>query len=503
MASPLAIPALRGQTAHGAHNGSSEGWSPYSWSCPPERFLSGEVSPKLASSPSTMGSMTLSNPPSPSTCKKLLRVRTMAEHARKSSLTSTIPTEVNDINVAWAKLLINQHRIKHLKTPINADSKVIMFEVKDCKKSYGDLSSTCRVVIVVDIDGDEVRYVFIAKLLPPDDPRRVYVFESNVFEKEISIYFELLPYIRQFLLPFPQFEKLLSENLPICIYGSNSGNGAGVLAFECAREKDFLHPVDPDGLSLSQLNSTVKFIAKFHAIGSALIIKKGKDLRLRYPFLESNIYANPMMIEEADNLFDVYSRFISSVPGQSSLLERFEGLKSSKGAKLMYSCMRRQVSTPFNTIIHGEFWEKNILYKDCGDVGDDLECLVLDWKNAKIASATKDLAFLMLSSTNNHLRTECLNTILQEYFSIFCQTLEQLGVDVSGKMTFEDFYSDYKISLEGAFLQTVCVLVLEMQYLEQKLQESSSKEDSDMEMLRLFEKRALNLLNDGVILEIL
>ena len=71
----------------------------------------------------------------------------------------------------------------------------------------------------------------------------------------------------------------------------------------------------------------------------------------------------------------------------------------------MFSCMRRQVNTPFNTIVHGECWEKNILFRQ-GEEEEDIQCLVLDWKNAKIASATKDLAFFLMSSTSNELRTE-------------------------------------------------------------------------------------------------
>ena len=42
-------------------------------------------------------------------------------------------------------------------------------------------------------------YSFIAKLLPADDPARACVFEANLLEKEIELYFELLPSLRQFI----------------------------------------------------------------------------------------------------------------------------------------------------------------------------------------------------------------------------------------------------------------------------------------------------------------
>ena len=68
------------------------------------------------------------------------------------------------------------------------------------------------------------------------------------------------------------------------------------------------------------------------------------------------------------------------------------------------------MDNPFNTVIHGELWEKNMMFSENTDRDvdnkneDDAKIVVLDWKNAKIASATKDLAFFLLSSTSNSLR---------------------------------------------------------------------------------------------------
>ena len=96
--------------------------------------------------------------------------------------------------------------------------------------------------------------------------------------------------------------------------------------------------------------------------------------------------------------------------------------QGESGVSQMFSCMRRQVNTPFNTIVHGECWEKNVLFKqEKGE--EDIKCLVLDWKNTKIASATKDLAFFLMSSTSHSLRSESGEEILRTYFSTFRNTL--------------------------------------------------------------------------------
>jgi len=449
-------------------------------------------------------------PPSPATIKKLLRIRKMSEMCKspESGNFTTIPTQLTDINPDWAKIIINQHRIKHFQPPLNPEALVSELAVDDCKKSSGDMSTTARMHVKVDTINEEVNYYFIAKLLPADDPCRVYVFEANVFEKEISIYFELLPCLRQSCIN-TKLEKLLSSHIPQCIYGSNNMDGAGVLVFECALKQGFLHPVDPEGLSLEQVTCVINFMAKFHAIGSSLVIKSAKSMKLRHPYLLSNVYSSPMMIEGAKKMFQIYSDFLRSVPGANELVVKFEKhCMGEDGAKEMFSCLRRQVDSPFNTIVHGELWEKNMLFKD----GEDehfqprSECVVLDWKNAKIASATKDIAFLLLSSTTNQLRKQYLEDILRSYYSTFCETLGILNADLLNckGLTFEDFYADYKISTKGAFMQAVCVLVQEMQHFEQQLNSESDRKASlfDIgETLRIYERRALNLMNDKVLNE--
>jgi len=420
---------------------------------------------------------------------------------------TTIPTQPNEINLDWAKLIINQHRIKHMQPPLKQDCEVVHFQTENCKKSSGDLSSTCRITVKLLSEGEDIEYFFIAKLLPADDPCRVYVFEANVFEKEISIYFELLPCLKQYFQN-ETISQLIAKNIPQCIYGSNNMDGAGVLVFECAQEKGFLHPIDPEGLSLEQVLCIVTFMAKFHATGSALISKSQKSLKLRHPYLNENVYSSPMMIEGAKKIFETYVQFLQSISEEGrELADTFSRhCSGDDGAKEMYSCMRRQVANPFNTIIHGELWEKNMLFRDGEDASfqDELQCVILDWKNAKIASATKDLAFLILSSTTDQLRKESLVSILQHYYSTFCDTLSQLNCDeLNEKLSFDEFYTDYRVSTKGAFMQSVCVLIQEMQHIEYQLgqQELEGKREKLENTLSVYERRAFNMIKDTVLNE--
>lgn len=266
----------------------------------------------------------MTGPPSPATIKKLLRIRMMSEMVRnpESGNIITIPTQVADISPDWVKMIINQWKVKHIQPPLAVNAELKILDVSDCKVSSGDMSITCKIHTSVASHGQNENYTFIAKLLPTDDPNRLYVFEANVFEKEISIYFELLPCLKQFCSD-TVLKTFLSTNIPQCVYGSNNMDGAGVLVFECALQQGYLHPVDPEGLSLDQVICAVNFMARFHAIGSALISKKLKSIQLRHPYLLSNVYSSPLMIEGAKKMFDVYAEFLNCVPGQEELMDKF------------------------------------------------------------------------------------------------------------------------------------------------------------------------------------
>ena len=74
---------------------------------------------------------------------------------------------------------------------------------------------------------------------------------------------------------------------------------------------------------MEQVLCAVNCMAKFHAIGSALVCKKLKSIQLRHPYLLNNVYSSPPMIEGAKKVFDVYTEFLSCVPDQQDLVEKF------------------------------------------------------------------------------------------------------------------------------------------------------------------------------------
>ena len=124
----------------------------------------------------------------------------------------------------------------------------------------------------------------------------------------------------------------------------------------------------------------------------------------------------------------------------------------------------------------------------------DDRCLFLDWKNAKIASGTLDLAFLLFSSCSAELIWRTLPSVLSAYRDSLCATLRRLEPSCAGP-TAEELLADFELSLPDALLQAVCMFVREMQFLEEGTVGADGRVVREtVDRLHVYERRAMNLL---------
>ena len=114
-----------------------------------------------------------------------------------------------------------------------------------------------------------------------------------------------------------------------------------------------------------------------------------------------DMYSNGMLLKEINDCIESFELFLDAISNNKLLLEddlleiklQFAKLKSCDSFLLLKNLRRPSKVGKLTTIVHGELWDRNVL------LNDTYQVIVLDWKNAKLASATLDLAFLMLSST--------------------------------------------------------------------------------------------------------
>ena len=218
------------------------------------------------------------------------------------------------------------------------------------------------------------------------------------------------------------------------------------------------------------------------------------------------MYSNGLLLKEISECiesFELLLNYATSSSIQIDLPE--EDLKEIQSQFFKLKCcdhylliqnLRRHSSTgKLNTIIHGELWDRNLM------LNKENKVKILDWKNAKLASATLDLAFLMLSSTTFEVREDGTTDLLNSYLEVFNLTLEKFNVSADEKLTLPELLEDYQISLQVAVLQALCMFVQEMHYMTQNIAKAVDQNNSDevddlSERLKIYELRALTLFKD-------
>ena len=217
-------------------------------------------------------------------------------------------------------------------------------------------------------------------------------------------------------------------------------------------------------------------------------------MQSRYPFLAKDMYSNGMLMVEISQQLETYKDFLTAGPEEETrearnVLERLE----DHGPFSMIRGLRRQGPDTLNTIIHGELWEKNMLFRAV-----DGKCKILDWKNAKIASATLDLAFFLFSSTNHMTILEHRDKIIECYHQNFSSLLKRLEPKCK-EPTLEELRDDFELSTKDCLIQSICTFVQEMQYLEKQAVSKVLQTEGDLDLahahkLKIYEQRAMNLL---------
>lgn len=110
----------------------------------------------------------------------------------------------------------------------------------------------------------------------------------------------------------------------------------------------------------------------------------------------------------------------------------------------------------------------------------DGRCLIMDWKNAKIASATLDLAFLLFSSAGSKvLAPDNLSLVLKEYHGSFCSTLRKLQPRCP-EPSLSDVEADFRLSVKDSLLQAICAVVAEMEHMEAAAVSEDGEVDEEM-----------------------
>lgn len=99
-------------------------------------------------------------------------------------------------------------------------------------------------------------------------------------------------------------------------------------------------------------------------------------------------------------------------------------------------------SGPLACILHGDFWNNNMLYKYSQD-DEPIGLKMVDFQIARFGHPLHDVLYFIFSSASPNDRHCHLEDWLRFYFETLTSSLELLGEQIKG-YGWEDFMADYK-----------------------------------------------------------
>ena len=277
----------------------------------------------------------------------------------------------------------------------------------------------------------------------------------GIMEKEYLFYVEILGQANELRSKM----KLKSLAIPKCLYGLPD---PGVLIMN--NLKDLGYDLIKNqtgskmrGLQDEDLTLFLQALASFHASTFQIIQESGgQDAFLqKYPTLANNLPLN----KEFETMFK--KEFNNNCENFALTARDFIDDKTSekilKFKKKIWSCFEKGFHQPygdFHSIIHGDSWVNNAMFRFEGDKA--VEIAMLDFQCVRMTSPAVDLVYLIVTGTRPDLRTNFGKDWLKIYYEQFSQDLEAFGHSADDVYPFEKLVEDYDGIYDYGF--TFCLM---------------------------------------------
>ncbi|XP_063988978.1 uncharacterized protein LOC135168572 [Diachasmimorpha longicaudata] len=302
------------------------------------------------------------------------------------------------------------------------------------------LSEVDRVIIHGNVKGKFTQLKIVVKSLPSNLGRRETYRSTVFFKNEIIFYTQVVPEFKKFLASKNQEHLFL---VPDCLAHVLDGEN-DFIVLEDVSVYGFGPASRQSTLCLEECQMILKAMARFHGVSFAL---KDQCEKLFYKITEQ--------LEEtyfSEKWRDWYQRFqelIVSIAKDAISVE-YPGTHQQKKFcdlhgkefwdKSVKFCTRSK--TPTSVVNQGDAWAPNFLIRVMPS--GERETLLLDFQLARCASPITDLSFFMYSCTDQKMRDQNFDSLLQFYHDEISSTISTLGSNVDKLYPLEVFLKEVK-----------------------------------------------------------
>lgn len=344
-------------------------------------------------------------------------------------------------------------------------------------------------------------------------------YSKVLFQREADMYEKVIPAMKKFQsekgIKIDEKEDEGFWHVPKCYYTySNIENEKAVIIMEDLCEKQFIMWERLDLVDFEHASFMLKQLAKLHAVSFAM---KDQQPEAFAPFQK---YTCPMkiMLEDDEKKFtdrvysNWYARAVKCLENEDT--EEKALMAKLKGVVIDHylHCVNTDKMEQYAVIGHGDCWIHNAMFTHEGNdpTKKPLDIRIIDWQMSRYASPVLDLSYFLSICTDDKLRAEHYNELLEIYYESLCKYLKQLGGDPERQYPREIYekqwreYGRFGLLMGFMSVPMVCTPTEELPDMEIVLSQQDSEKDfvffyaKSGEAKELYRSRMRALIKDVV-----
>ncbi|XP_046748110.1 uncharacterized protein LOC124412352 [Diprion similis] len=297
-------------------------------------------------------------------------------------------------------------------------------------ENYG--SSMLKVEVIVRRDGpssEQEKLSLVAKMVPPTELQRKMFDSPFTFRKEMNMFKVIGPAYKALERECGIPESEVFDILPN-FYGARlSLNEAedtfdhdAVILMENLKVKNYACLDRMIGVDLAHSKFLVGALARFHALGVAMKLKKPELFKVIKEHAKSVGYDEEMPDDDTESVLAILKKSALLLPH----LDRIEKALSTFDTE----AWTKEPDEPWGTIAHTDLWVNNIMFRDDAD-GNPEDVKFVDFQNYLYVNPMLDLVFFIVSSCERNVQDMHMDDLVDLYYEKFISHLVRLECDVT------------------------------------------------------------------------
>ncbi|XP_057377316.1 uncharacterized protein LOC130698644 [Daphnia carinata] len=341
--------------------------------------------------------------------------------------------------------------------------------VAESASSLGDNFMSDTFIVTAQLTASENKTQTLStfiKVLPTNALLRQAAYEAHTHHREINMYHHFFGLLREMHAdqPIPlDVPDVYYTHIEEMVKDGTDGSGICTL-LEDLKAQGYRMAEKALGADYRHCHMALTSLAHYHAL-TLNVLRKWTDPSTgelsNMPsttdfFLKEKTMYDMGLLEMIQDNFKNIVEFAAEVE-RPDLVEWLKELEERLPDVIMYDT--KENCGPLACILHGDFWNNNMLFKYDGQQGTNanipIALKMIDFQISRIGHPISDILYFMYSSAAPETREKHMVVLLRYYFDTLTTDLRLLGISLDD-YTWEDFFKDYKRrSLTGMFMGIV------------------------------------------------